>query len=293
LTGAGGLKEFTVNPSAWDYIRKAFNARPIGMFIPPNWIGLGVFGLLGVLNPGFWIVGLGLELAYLWTLGTNERFQKFVGASQRVLTRKQWQARVESHVQQLNSEDQQRYRLLEGRCRGLLEQQMNLQTPAQALQAQHEGLGRLLWLYLRLLSTRQAINRMLRGSTPGSLDASVDLEERIAQLKVKLSEPLSEDLRKSLTGQIEILTQRLDRRKEAKEKLAFLDAELTRIQEQIELVREQAVLTADPETISQRVDQITATLGSTSQWVSDQQKIYGAVEDLMSEPPTVKIANYE
>jgi hypothetical protein len=277
-----------VNPSAWDYIRKAFSARPIGMFIPPNWIGLGVFGLLGILNPGFWLVGLGLELGYLWILGTNERFQNFVGASQKVLTRKQWQTKVDLLVQQLNSEDQQRYRKLEARCRSLLEQQLQLQTaPAQALQAQNEGLGRLLWLYLRLLSTRQAINRMLLGQ--GSLDASQDLEERIGQLKAKLNEQLSEDLRKSYTGQVEILGQRLERRREAKEKMDFLDAELTRIQEQIELVREQAVLTADPVTISQRVDQITTTLGSTSQWVTDQQKIYGAVEDLMSEPPAVKL----
>jgi hypothetical protein len=260
------------------------------MFIPPNWIGLGVFGLLGILNPGFWLVGLGLELGYLWILGTNERFQNFVGASQKVLTRKQWQTKVDLLVQQLNSEDQQRYRKLEARCRSLLEQQLQLQlqtAPAQALQAQNEGLGRLLWLYLRLLSTRQAINRMLLGQ--GSLDASQDLEERIGQLKAKLNEQLSEDLRKSYTGQVEILGQRLERRREAKEKMDFLDAELTRIQEQIELVREQAVLTADPVTISQRVDQITTTLGSTSQWVTDQQKIYGAVEDLMSEPPAVKL----
>ncbi len=277
-----------MNPSPWDYIRKAFNARPIGMFIPPNWIGLGVFGMLGILNPGFWLVGLGLELGYLWVLGNNERFQRFVGASQQVSTRKQWQSKVDLLVQQLNSEDQQRYRKLEGRCRSLLDQQLQLQTaPTQALQAQNEGLGRLLWLYLRLLSTRQAINRMLLGQ--GSLDAAQDLEERITQLKGKLSEQLTEDLRKSYSGQVEILEQRLVRRREAKEKLDFLDAELTRIQEQIELVREQAVLTADPVTISQRVDQITTTLGSTSQWVTDQQKIYGAVEDLMSEPPAVKL----
>ena len=281
-----------MNPSAWDYIRKAFNARPIGMFIPPNWIGLGVFGLLGILNPGFWLVGFGLELGYLGVLGTNERFQRFVGASQQVLTRKQWQARVGLLVSQLTSEDQQRYRKLEARCRALLDQQQQLQTaPMQALQAQNEGLGRLLWLYLRLLSTRQAINRMLLGQ--GSQDASQDLEERIGQLKAKLNEQLSEDLRKSYAGQVEIMEQRLERRKEAKEKLAFLDAELTRIQEQVELVREQAVLTADPVTISQRVDQITTTLGSTSQWVTDQQKIYGAVEDLMSEPPAVKLTTDE
>ena len=24
----------------WTYVKAAFNARPIGMFVPPNWIGL-------------------------------------------------------------------------------------------------------------------------------------------------------------------------------------------------------------------------------------------------------------
>lgn len=276
-----------MSPSMWDYVRKAFNARPIGMFVPPNWIGLGVFGLLGVINPGFWIVGLGLELGYLWMLSSNPRFQRLAAASQRLETRQQWQAKVEAAVRQLSAEDQQRYRLLEGRCRALLEQQQQINTPPQGLQAQGEGLGRLLWVYLRLLMTRQAINRVIRGT--GASEESAGLEQRIGKLQARLNEPLTDDLRRSLTGQIEILQQRLERRREAKEKLAFLDAELTRIQEQVELVREQVVLSTDSETLSQRIDQVTTTLGSTAQWISDQQKLYGAVEDLMSEPPALKI----
>jgi DNA repair exonuclease SbcCD ATPase subunit len=244
--------------------------------------------MLGLLNPGFWIVGLGLELGYLWVLGTNQRFQKFVAASGQLQTRKQWQDKIDRLVEQLGAEDRQRYRLLEGRCRTLLEQQLHLQTPFSGLEAQGEGLGRLLWVYLRLLSIRQAMIRVIRGAS--ARDEAAGLEERIVKLKEQLSEPLTEDLRKSLTGQIEILQQRLERRREAKEKLAFLDAELIRIQEQIELVREQAVLSTDAETVSQRIDQITTTLGSTTQWISDQQKIYGAVEDLMSEPPPLKAA---
>jgi DNA repair exonuclease SbcCD ATPase subunit len=277
-----------VNPSAWDYVRKAFNARPIGMFVPPNWIGLGLFAFLGALNPGFWIIGLGAELGYLWILGTNNRFQRFVGASQQIQTRQQWLNKINARIQQLSNEDQERYRALEGRCRTLLEQQLHLQDPSPGLKAQEEGLSRLLWVYLRLLSTRQAINRILRESAGGAND-SADLETRIANLQSRLNEPLTEDLRKSLSGQIEILQQRMERRREAKEKLAFLDAELTRIQEQVELVREQAVLSEDPETLSKRIDQVTATLGGTTQWISDQQKIYGAVEDLMSEPPALKL----
>ena len=281
-----------MNPSAWDYIRKAFSARPIGMFIPPNWIGLGVFALLGALNPGFWVIGLGAELGYLWILGNNRRFQRFVDASRQLETKQQWQTRVDALTQRLSAEDQQRYRALEVRCKTLLEQQMQIQSPSQGLQVQGEGLGRLLWVYLRLLVTRQAITRILRGSG-GSQDESAGLDERIANLQSRLQETLTEDLRKSIMGQVEILQQRLARRREAKDKLAFLDSELTRIQEQVELVREQAVLSADPETLSKRIDEVTATLGGTTQWISDQQKIYGAVEDLMSEPPALQITNDE
>jgi hypothetical protein len=281
-----------VNPSAWDYIRKAFNARPIGMFVPPNWVGLGVFTLLGALNPGFWVIGLGAELGYLWILGNNMRFRRFIDASRQLQTKQQWQARVDALIQHLSPEDQQRYRALEVRCKTLLEQQMQIQSPSQGLQAQGEGLGRLLWVYLRLLATRQAINRILRGAG-ASQNESAGLEERIANLQSRLQESLTEDLRKSITGQIEILQQRLARRSEAKDKLAFLDSELTRIQEQVELMREQAVLSEDPETLSRRIDEVTATLGGTAQWISDQQKLYGAVEDLMSEPPPLQITNDE
>ena len=56
-------------------------------------------------------------------------------------------------------------------------------------------------------------------------------------------------------------------------------------------MREQAVLSADPETLSKRIDEVTATLGGTTQWISDQQKIYGAVEDLMSEPPGIQLTS--
>ena len=64
------------------YLDAAFNARPLGMPIPPNWIGLVAFGLLGwFLNPGFFLVGTGLEIAYLWWLSRNQRFRKTVDAA--------------------------------------------------------------------------------------------------------------------------------------------------------------------------------------------------------------------
>ncbi len=272
-----------------DYVREAFSARPIGMFIPPNWVGIGVLTFLGLLNPGFWVIGIGLELAYLGVLAHNPRFQRLVAAKKQWESRRLWQSKVDELVDQLSPDGQRRYRALEIRCRSILEQQLRGTGVAAGLDTQSEGLGRLLWVYLRLLMTRQAIERIVQESSGGSEDAA-RLQERVENLKTRLAqESVTEELRKSLTGQIEILQQRIEKRREAKEKLAFLDAELMRIQEQAELVREQAVLSTDPETVSQRIDQITTTLGGTSQWISEQQKIYGAVEDLLAEPPPLSV----
>ena len=154
---------------------------------------------------------------------------------------------------------------------------------------QGEGLSRLVWIYLRLLLTRESIRKIIRESS-SSPEQAAQLKERIDRLQEQLQQPsVSEDLRKSLTAQLEILQQRQEKRREAVEKLAFLDAELTRIQEQVELLREQAVLSTDPEVVSQRIDQVTTTLGGTNQWIRDQQKIYGAMEDLLSDPPPLVI----
>ncbi len=276
-----------MKPNFWGYVRAAFNARPIGMFLPPNWVGITAFGILGLLSPGFWVIGLGLELAYLGTLATNERFQRTVAASQQWETRRQWQCRVDELVQQLGSDGQRRYRALEARCASVLDQQQRASVVPAGLEAQGEGLGRLLWLYLRLLLTRQAIDRIVREQV-GSSEDGTQLEERVHKLELQLADSsLGEELRRSLTGQIEILKQRLQKRTEARDKLAYLDAELTRIQEQVELIREQAVLSTDPQLLSARIDQITATLDGTNQWIQEQQKIYGATEDLLSEPPQI------
>jgi hypothetical protein len=271
-----------------DYVRAAFSARPIGMLIPPNWIGLGVFGLLGLVNPGFLVLGAGLEMAYLYLLAMNPRFQRFVGGAQLFEVRKHWQEKIQGLVSQLNPEDQQRYRGLERRCQTILEQQQTGDAPLE-LKTQGEGLGRLLWIYLRLLLTRQSIAKVLRESTAGESDRA-SVEARIKALEAKVKDAaLGEELRKSLSGQIEILQMRLEKQKEARDKLAFLEAELTRIQEQAELIREQAVLSTNPEVVSQHIDQIAATLGGTTQWIHEQQQIYGTVEDLLTEPPPVTV----
>jgi hypothetical protein len=289
-----------MRPSLWDYLREAFNARPIGMFFAPNWAMLAGFGLAaGYFQiPEFLLLGAGVELGYLLLLGTNQRFQRFVAGKMSAGGNNEGERRLAALFETLPEPEKRRYQTLAQRCQAILQQQFHGDASAPGYASQSDSLGRLAWMYLRLLVTRQAIQRVLRegarapGDPPpvpgtGAPGMSVSgLEKRLAELKRRLADPaLGDDLRRSLEGQAELLEQRVARRGEADGKLAFLDAELTRIEEQVELIREQAVLSTDPEHLSQRIDEISATLGTTGEWIADQQKTIGAMDDLIAEPP--------
>jgi len=269
-------------PGFLDYVTAAFNARPIGMFVAPNWVGLTAFGLLGVANPGFWVLGAGLELGYLLTLATNRRFQQTVDARPITAARQEWNDRIQRVLGRLTPEDRRVYDELSERCRSILELQLQGTTDSPpGLETQADGLGRLSWTFLRLLLARRTIGTVLGGARN-----DLDLQRKMAALERQQQQPgLSEELARSIGGQLEILRQRLTQRSEGDRKLVFIEAELERIQQQVELIREQAAVSSDSDLLSRRIDEITATLGATGQWIRDQQQVYGAMEDLLTEPP--------
>jgi hypothetical protein len=273
-------------PGFLDYVTAAFNARPMGMFVAPNWVGLAAFALLGISNPGFWVLGAGLELGYLLTLATNARFQRAVSSQPLAAARAEWNSRIERLSGRLDRNDRERFAALSHRCASIIDLQTHGAAEApQGLATQADSLGRLSWMFLRLLVARSTILDVVSGG-----DDSEVLERRKASLERQVrDEDGGADLRRSLTGQIEILQQRIEQRAEAERKLAYIDAELARIEEQVELIREQAALSTDPEILSRRIDEIAATLGGTGQWIRDQQQVYGAMEDLLTEPPPLAI----
>jgi hypothetical protein len=269
-------------PGFLNYLSAAFNARPMGMFVAPNWVGMAAFGILGVANPGFWVLGVGLELGYLLTLATNKRFQQTVALKPLNAARQEWTVRIQRVLGKLDVNDRREYEALAERCRSIVDMQMQgAAEPPDGLEQQAQSLGRLSWMFLRLLLARRTIGQVMGGA-----QNDAELQRRIAALERQQAQVgLSEDLARSLGGQLEILRQRLEQRTDGDRKLAYIEAELERIQQQVELIREQAAMSTDPELLSRRIDDITATLGSTGQWIRDQQKVFGAMEDLLTEPP--------
>jgi hypothetical protein len=274
-------------PGFLQYLAAAFNARPFGMVVAPNWVGLAALGLLGFSEPGFWVLGAGLELGYLLLLATNNRFQRTVAAvsrSSQPAEADDWTARLGKALLALGDEDRRRYQRVADRCRSIIDLQVrHAPSGLVGFEAQQEGLARLTWMYLRLLLARQAIERVHGESSAEELASTLSrLEQRLQDEKP------DDEIRRSLEGQAEILRQRITHRAEAGRQVAFIQSELTRIEQQVELIREQAALSTDPAVLSRRIDEITATLGGTSQWIRDQQQVFGAVEDLLVDAPPVQ-----
>src|SRR5690349_21350976 len=166
-------------PGFLDYLSAAFNARPLGMFVAPNWVGIAAFGILGVANPGFWVLGAGLELGYLLTLATNQRFQQTVALKPLNAARQEWTVRIQRVLGKLDANDRREYETLAERCRSIVDMQMQGATdPPDGLEQQAQSLGRLSWMFLRLLLARRTIGQVMGGA-----QNDAELQRRIASLE--------------------------------------------------------------------------------------------------------------
>jgi hypothetical protein len=272
-----------------DYFLSAFSAKPSGMFVSPNWIGLSAFGLLGILlNPGFLLLGAGLEFAYLFGMVNNSRFQQYVRGMELSKASVDRQQQFLILVNNLAPEAKSRFQRLQKRCISILDfYQKGVAVETEIIQHHSQSLNKFVWIFLQLLSTKQMIAGLIK-ETNFSPEFRTNIQKQIEELQKQSGDATaSPELRRSLESQSEILKQRIQVLGAADEKLKYIDAELTRIEQQIELLREQAAISKDSQSISNRIDDVSSSLGETTEWIKQQQEILGAVQEVIQEPPTM------
>lgn len=263
----------------WDYVKAAFSRghRVPGMGrMPINQMGLFVFGLLGIANPGFWLLGAAAELAYLGTLSSNPRFQRLVQGERLEKRQQRVDTQVRRSLASLDPASYDRYRLLHNECTQILglaparnERELGALTDMRA-----GGLNQLLSLFQRLLMSRRVISTNL-----STVDAGA-LQEDVARLAERLREAGPDTpLARSLSATHDIQNKRLANLARAQESLVVIDAELTRIEQQVRLIREETAVSGGPEVLSARLDAVTATLDETSKWMDQNAEILGGLTD--------------
>jgi len=253
------------------YLWAAFNARPLGMPLPPNWFGLAAFGLLGAfVSPGFWVLGAGLELGYLLLLSGSARFRRTVDARQAQPADPASQ-RYEATVALLDATQRSRQQAVEARAREVL--QLLARSPLMASHA--DSLEQLVWLNLRLLVAGQALNVVVDTAAKDS----VELQQQEDQIDARLaSSELNDELRRSLEQQKQVIDARQMAHVEGLRRKEHVDAELQRIEQQIALIREQTLLATDEEQIGVALNALTSSFNEASRWLNSQRDLLGVLE---------------
>src|SRR5213593_512600 len=145
------------------------------------------------------------------------------------------------------------------------------------------GLDRLLWLFLRLLLSKDALDRFLRTMNEQEISA------RLADLRKSLATAQTggdERVVKSLQDSIAMSELRLDNYGRAKKNAEFVSIELDRLEGKIQALAEMAVNRQDPDFLSSQVDSAADSMRQTQKAVSELQHFTG-LADQLEEPPAI------
>jgi hypothetical protein len=263
------------DPGYIDYLKAAFRwrTRVPGMGrMPLNQLGLATFAVLGLANPGFWFLGAAAEVAYLLWLSTSDRFQAVVRGQRLLADKQSYAARVQAAMSRLSEASQQRYRRLLDECQRIVGISQGLaddaSEPLRSLRG--SGLNQLLWIFLRLLNSREVLNENISSVDRGLIEREIQKLE--ARIGAAADDPA---LLRSLTGTVEIRRKRLDNLEKAERSRQVIDAELERIEQQVVLIREEAAVGGKADMLSARLDSVSSTLIETNSWMEQNAEIFG------------------
>ncbi|NUN49136.1 MAG: hypothetical protein HUU15_09950 [Candidatus Brocadiae bacterium] len=264
----------------WDYLKAAFHVRwPVPGLggVPINWLACVGIALAGWLfHPALWLLGGAAELGFITLLAHNPRFQRIVDASQTARQDFDFSSRIAQMLQGLPGLARKRYSDLEQRVAAVRQMTQGLATGAMS-EVQAGGLKRLLWIFLRLLVSRETILTQARNTNREDMVEEIQAAE--TQLG-QLADPAKERLRKSVEANLEILRKRLTNLDESKNAMEFIEAELKRIENQVELIAQEAAMSKDGGHLSEKIDSIAGTLTETQDWMKTNQEILGGLEDM-------------
>jgi methyl-accepting chemotaxis protein len=154
-----------------------------------------------------------------------------------------------------------------------------LRTPA---------LDRLLWVFLRLLLSEQALSRFLQAADEGAIDKTLgDLKVRRKKRADSVGEANQADDRivRSLDDSISTAEARKDNVEKARHNAEFIATELDRLENKIQAVTELAVGSTDPDEMTHRIDAISEGISQTEQTIRELQQITGVTD--ADGPPSI------
>jgi len=272
-----------------DYLKEAFFFRWNLLFFLGGVAGAAIAPLSDVTLP---LMFAG-ELAYLAALTSLPRFRAAIDAKVHAArgTNAAESTAAPSLVVMLAGlpgELRKRFEQLHARCVEMRHLAVGVRGASgrdagSAEEIRTPGLDRLLWLFLRLLMSKNALDRFLKTM---SIE---DINTRLEQLRKDLAaaqQASDERIVRSLQDSIAMAELRLDNYERAKKNAQFVTIELDRMESKIQALAEMAVNRQDPDLISSQVDSAAESMRQTEKAVSELQHLTGLADELQ-DPPAI------
>lgn len=240
------------------------------------------------------------EIVYLSGLSTLPRFQaaidakaaaergELTGARPPVAPERQVSARerVLEVLKTLTEDRRARFLRLRARCVEMSKianavRGETRDASGAAVELRQPALDRLLWVFLRLLLSDQAIARFLQAADEAGIDKTLDeLKQRRKKRADSVGEANQADDRviRSIDDSISTTELRKENVDKAKQNAEFVAAELDRLENKIHAVTEMAVSHTDPDEMSSRIDAISEGISQTEETIRELQSITGVAD---------------
>ena len=265
-----------------DYLKRAFWVGWIvpGLGrLPVNALAVLGFGILGFGHPAFWLLGAGLETAFLASVASHPRFQKLVEIEKRRLASTGAEQGRQELVRKLDPQARRRLAVLEEKCSRVLQVSEDAQAGDFELESSHEALERLRWIYLKLLVARHH----LEASRLATSEAA--LKRKIADLEREASSgEASASLRSSRAATLKILQQRLQNLVRCEQTLREIDSDLARIEAQVDLALESATVRGGGEGVSANIE-LASQILDDGLYFGDAETAVLALDEAYAAPP--------
>jgi hypothetical protein len=150
-----------------------------------------------------------------------------------------------------------------------------------------------MWTFLRLLGIEESLEKFLdterRDNLPDALKEAeaeaVRLNTELEALKAKGPNATLETKQRYLGSRLErleVLRKRKQRSEQAEANLALIVSEQDRLDQQIKLIRADAIATKNTESLTARIDATVEHLDQTNKWISEMDEFKDLVGDLPS-----------
>jgi hypothetical protein len=286
-----------------DYLKEAFLFRWNLLFLLGGAAAAALTPLAGVLLP---LVAAG-ELTYLTGLVSIPRFRSAIDAKVHAASKSAAPGGATADppavslvtmLTGLPADARTRFEKLHARCLEMRGIAAGVRGAAgdqgsSAEEIRTPGLDRLLWLFLRLLVSKTALDRFLQTMNQQEISKRIeDLRKTLATAQTPSAQTPGtqsggdERIVKSLQDSLAMCELRLDNYGRAKKNAEFVTIELDRIEGKIQALAEMAVNRQDPDFLSSQVDSAADSMRQTEKAVSELQHLTG-LADQLEEPPAI------